>query len=293
MPANKMQVESKIEIVPATNAEQFEQGRRLFREYADGLDVDLCFQSFDEELANVETIYSQPGGALLLAFCDKRIAGCVGVRKLETNVCEMKRLYVKPEYQGCGIGKNLIATIIERARKLEYERMRLDTLPMMERAQKLYAAFGFKKIPAYRYNPDPNTVFMELDLTEMKPEEKRRIIEKYITAYNNFETDEMLSLFARDCTFENYSGEELTTSAKGASELRAMMEEGKNIFAARKQIITELTFQGEIVIAEIDFRGKLKIDLPNGLKASDDLKLKGRSAFEFENGLIKSLKDYG
>lgn len=163
-----MQIESKTEVVTATNAEQFEQGRRLFREYAEWLDVDLCFQSFDEELANVETIYSQPDGALLLAYYDKQIAGCVGVRKLETDVCEMKRLYVKPEFQGFGIGKNLIVAITERARKLEYERMRLDTLPMMERAQKLYAAFGFKKIPAYRYNPDPNTVFMELDLASAK-----------------------------------------------------------------------------------------------------------------------------
>lgn len=159
-----MQVESKTEIVAATNAEQFEQARRLFREYADSLDVDLCFQHFDEELANLKTIYSPLDGFLLLAFYEKEIAGCVGVRKLEANVCEMKRLFVKPQFQGFGIGKNLVAAIIEKARELDYERMRLDTLPVMQKAQKLYASLGFKQITAYRFNPDPNTVFMELDL---------------------------------------------------------------------------------------------------------------------------------
>lgn len=202
-----MRVESKMEIVTATSAEQFEQARRLVKEYADSLNVDLCFQNFDEELINLETIYSPPGGSLLLAFYDKQIAGCVAVRKLEADACEMKRLFVKSVFQGFGIGKNLVIAVIEKARQLGYERMRLDTLPSMAKAQKLYSSFGFKKIPAYRYNPDPQTVFMELNLT-------------------------------------------------------------KN--AGRK----------------------LKIDLPNGLKAGDHLKLEGRSGFEFENNLIKSLKDF-
>ena len=160
-----MHAESKTEIIAARNAEQFEQAGLLFREYAEWLNVDLCFQNFNEELTNLETIYSAPDGSLLLAFYDKQIAGCVAVRKLETYVCEMKRLYVKPQFQGCGIGKDLIAAIIGEARKLGYERMRLDTLPVMRRAQKLYQSFGFEKIQAYRYNPDPNTVFMELNLS--------------------------------------------------------------------------------------------------------------------------------
>lgn len=159
-----MDAESKIEIVTAANAEQFEQARNLFQEYADGLGVDLCFQNFGEELANIETIYAPPGGSLLLAFCDKQIAGCVAVRRLETGVCEMKRLFVKQRYRGLQVGKILIAEIVERARELGYERMRLDTLPSMTKAQKLYSSFGFVKIPAYRYNPDPNTAFMQLDL---------------------------------------------------------------------------------------------------------------------------------
>ena len=159
---------SKIQIVQAKNAEQFEQARGLFREYAEWLGVDLSFQKFDEELANVETIYASPDGALLLAYYDKGVAGCVGVRKLAAKVCEMKRLFVKTDFQNCGIGKDLIAAIIERARRLDYERMRLDTLPMMGRAQKLYASFNFKKISAYRYNPDPQTVYMELNLSNVE-----------------------------------------------------------------------------------------------------------------------------
>lgn len=161
-----MQTGAKTQIVTATNAEQFEQAGFLFRQYAEWLGVDLSFQNFDEELANLETIYFPPEGSLLLAFYDGRIAGCVAVRKLEACAGEMKRLYVKPEFQGLGIGKNLIAEIVETARKLGYERMRLDTLPTMGQAQKLYSSFGFEKIAAYRFNPDPNTVFMELDLTQ-------------------------------------------------------------------------------------------------------------------------------
>lgn len=161
-----MRIEAKNENVIAMNAKQFEQARLLFREYAQWLGVDLSFQNFEVELANIETIYSPPAGALLLAFYDEQSAGCVAVRKLEDAVCEMKRLFVKLEFQGFGIGKNLVAAIVEKARKLDYERMRLDTLPVMTRAQKMYASFGFERIPAYRYNPDPNTVFMELDLTK-------------------------------------------------------------------------------------------------------------------------------
>ena len=142
----------------------FEQARLLFREYAEWLGVDLCFQNFEEELTNLETIYSPPEGSILLAFCNKQIAGCVAVRKLESDVCEMKRLFVKPDFQNLKIGRNLVAAIIERARELGYGQMRLDSLPVMEKAQKLYLSFGFKEISAYRYNPDPKTTFMELDL---------------------------------------------------------------------------------------------------------------------------------
>ncbi|MDQ4122851.1 MAG: nuclear transport factor 2 family protein [Acidobacteriota bacterium] len=126
----------------------------------------------------------------------------------------------------------------------------------------------------------------------MNQEKQKQVIEKYVEAYNNFDTETMLSLFDSECSFENYSGDELTSSAKGLAELRAMMEQGKNVFVSRRQIISALSFQNGTAIAEIDYQGKLKIDLPNGLKAGDDLKLKGRSEFEFQDGLIKSLKDF-
>lgn len=161
-----MLVESKTKIVTAMSREQFEQARLLFTEYAANLNVDLCFQNFDEELINLETIYSAPDGLLLLAFYDEQIAGCVAVRKLAAGVYEMKRLFVKAELQNFGIGKTLVAAIVEKARELHYQRMRLDTLPAMAKAQKMYASFGFEKIAAYRYNPDPNTVFMELSLND-------------------------------------------------------------------------------------------------------------------------------
>lgn len=159
-----MRAESKIEIVTANGDAPFDKARLLFREYAERLGVDLCFQNFEQELIDLETIYSLPGGALLLAFCDREIAGCVAVRRFEAEICEMKRLYVKPQFQNCGIGGQLAAAIIEKGRELGYKRMRLDTLPSMNAAQKLYSSLGFKKIAAYRYNPDPQTVFMELDL---------------------------------------------------------------------------------------------------------------------------------
>ena len=157
-------METKLEIVTATSGEMFEQARLLFREYAEWLGVDLCFQNFEGELTNLETVYHPPDGSLLLAFYGEQIAGCVAVRKLEADVCEMKRLFVKPDFQNLKIGKKLIYAVIKRARDLEYKRMRLDTLPLMEKAQNLYRSVGFKEIEAYRYNPDPKTTFMELNL---------------------------------------------------------------------------------------------------------------------------------
>lgn len=154
---------AKIAIVTATSGDDFKAARSLFQEYADGLGVDLCFQNFADELANNEKIYSSPTGALLLAICDQQIAGCVAVRRLKTNICEMKRLYVKPGFQNLKIGRMLAIKIIEKSRELGYERMRLDTLPQMARAQNLYRSLGFREISAYRYNPDEDTVFMELD----------------------------------------------------------------------------------------------------------------------------------
>jgi carbonic anhydrase len=134
--------------------------RTLFREYGDSLGVDLAFQGFDDEVAAL------PGGydALLVARVDGEPVGCVGVRPLDPNVCEMKRLYVRPAGRGGGVGRALALAAIGRARALGYARMRLDTLPAMGAAQELYRSLGFVEIAAYRHNPIEGSRFLELEL---------------------------------------------------------------------------------------------------------------------------------
>lgn len=153
-----------LEIIQATTAAETQQARTLFAEYAASLGIDLTFQNFAEELQNLPGEYAAPYGTLLLAFHDAQIAGCVALRPLEADICEMKRLYVKPEFRRYGIGSALTTAVIERARELKYTRMRLDTLPSMQRAQQLYCALGFVEIPPYRFNPIAGTVFLEWHL---------------------------------------------------------------------------------------------------------------------------------
>lgn len=128
--------------------------RTLFREYAGSLGVDLSFQGFEEEVAAL------PEGYDVLLVAGE--AGCVGVRRFEDGVCEMKRLYVRPSARGTGLGRTLAEAAIEHARTLGYRAMRLDTMPMMASAQALYESLGFVEIPPYRHNPVAGTRFMEL-----------------------------------------------------------------------------------------------------------------------------------
>ena len=154
-----------IEILHAETTEQIDQARSLFREYEAWLGVDLCFQGFEEELKNLPGRYAKPGGRLFLAFVDEKPAGCIALRKLEEEVCEMKRLYVRDEFRGLGLGKTLIEKLIAEARRAGYKKMRLDTLPgQMARAVALYESHGFREIPAYYHNPYGETLFMENDL---------------------------------------------------------------------------------------------------------------------------------
>lgn len=136
----------------------------LFRDYALSLEVSLSFQNFERELEELPGVYSEPEGVLLLAMTAQRPAGCAALRKLEAGVCEMKRLYVRPEYRGTGLGRLLALEIIKAARAKNYDFMRLDTLKKMKRAVALYADLGFREIDAYCYNPLDDPIFMELDL---------------------------------------------------------------------------------------------------------------------------------
>ncbi len=156
---------NEIKIFPATTPEQIETIRLLFIEYQQWLNFSLCFQGFDEELATLPGKYAPPNGRLYLAEYDDTIAGCIALRPMEENcVCEMKRLFVRENFRGKGIGKILTEQIISDAKKIGYGVMRLDTLQRMETARGLYAKLGFTVIPAYYNNPLDEVVYMELKL---------------------------------------------------------------------------------------------------------------------------------
>jgi GNAT superfamily N-acetyltransferase len=138
--------------------------RELLREYAAALAFPLDFQGFDRELAELPGAYAPPEGALLVARADGAAAGCVALRPLDETTCELKRLYVRPAHRGRGIGRLLVASILEEARRRGYRMMRLDTVPGMESAQALYEQLGFREIAPYTDNPVEGTRFLELEL---------------------------------------------------------------------------------------------------------------------------------
>ena len=155
-----------IELLQAETADQLREARLLFEEYAASLGFDLGFQDFEAELSGLPGAYAPPRGRLLLAFHEGRPAGCVALRETEEGVCEMKRLYVRPDFQGLRLGRTLAEAVIVEAREIGYSRMRLDTVPSMDRARGLYRALGFREIPPYRFNPIPGTAFLELRLAD-------------------------------------------------------------------------------------------------------------------------------
>ncbi len=153
-----------VRIVEAYEGPLLQQLMGLLEEYAGSLDVDLSFQGFDAEMAGMPGEYAPPEGCLLLAQEGEAAVGCVAMRPFEERICEMKRMYIRPEGRGRGLGRILSEAIIERARRAGYARMRLDTLPGMKAARALYGSLGFRPIAPYRYNPVAGTSFLELDL---------------------------------------------------------------------------------------------------------------------------------
>ncbi len=154
-----------LEIIQAETAEQIDAARLLFREYESWLDLDLCFQGFEQELAGLPGKYSKPDGRLLLAYSDEQLAGCIALRKIDKTVCEMKRLFVRDDFRGQKIGIQLIERLIADAREIGYEKMRLDTYPAkMGKAVGLYETHGFRQIEPYYANPHNGVLFLELIL---------------------------------------------------------------------------------------------------------------------------------
>jgi GNAT superfamily N-acetyltransferase len=153
-----------VSIVRVESDQHLNAIRMLFLEYAESLDFDLDFQDFKDELIRLPGEYASPEGCLMIAFWQGEPAGCVGLRKLEKDICEMKRLYVRSRYRALGVGKVLAESIIREATVRAYKRMRLDTVPSMKAARRLYVSMGFKEIEPYCYNPIRGATFWEKKL---------------------------------------------------------------------------------------------------------------------------------
>jgi putative acetyltransferase len=152
-------------VMQAESGSQIAQARELFLEYAGSLNFSLCFQSFDKELEGLPGDYAPPEGRLLLAQYDGALAGCVALHKLEPQICEMKRLYVRPQFRGKGLGRILAEAVIAQAREIGYTTIRLDTVePVMKNAVAMYRILGFQEIAPYRSNPIEGALYMELHL---------------------------------------------------------------------------------------------------------------------------------
>ena len=159
-------MEAAVRVVAVNKADDVlvDAARTLFREYAASLGVDLAFQNFEDEMARFPRGYLPPDGALCVVRARDSVVGCVAVRRLEPTLCEMKRLYVRPDARGRGLGRRLAEAALEAARQLGYRRMRLDTLPSMGAARELYAVLGFREIAPYYHNPIEGASYMELEL---------------------------------------------------------------------------------------------------------------------------------
>jgi putative acetyltransferase len=167
MPGSTLVV-AAYELVEAHSVAQFDAARGLIEEYAaligTQFGVDLCFQNLDAELSHLSEMYGAPSGCLLLASRDGEWLGCCALRRLEAQVCEMKRLYIRTGTRGANLGRRLAQQLVDKARLLGYRRMVLDTLDGMSAAQTLYRSMGFREIEPYYFNPTAGVRFLELSL---------------------------------------------------------------------------------------------------------------------------------
>ena len=158
----------RIELRRPTTEDDLARAAAVFREYAASLDVDLCFQNFEDEIASLPGDYAPPAGELLLAYVDGELAGCGALRRFadadDANACEMKRLYVRPAYRRFGLGRLLAQALLDEARRAGYSAMLLDTLDDMEAARELYASLGFVEIAPYYFNPIPGAHYLKAEL---------------------------------------------------------------------------------------------------------------------------------
>jgi ribosomal protein S18 acetylase RimI-like enzyme len=154
-----------LTISQAQSPFQIEHARELFLEYANSLGFSLCFQNFDKELAGLPGDYAPPEGRLLLAEYDHQLAGCVALHRFDSASCEMKRLYIRPNFRGLGLGRTLTERIVAEAASIGFQSIRLDTVAgVMDDAIALYRRLGFREIKPYRQNPIAGALYMELEL---------------------------------------------------------------------------------------------------------------------------------
>ncbi len=159
-----------VAIITPQQPAELDAVRKIFREYAASLNIDLCFQGFEQELAQLPGDYATPRGALLLALVEGQVAGCCALRPLDSsdypNACEMKRLYVRPAFRGLGLGRRLAETILDAALLYAYDHVLLDTLDEMETARTLYRDLGFEEVPPYYHNPIAGAHYLKATLND-------------------------------------------------------------------------------------------------------------------------------
>lgn len=159
-------MKTQIEIKIAQTATDFLAAKELILEYVAWLGIDLSFQNFDKEMAGLPEMYNAKDGGLFIAYINDQAAGIAGIRRFSERDCEVKRMYVKPNSRGLGLGQLLLKQCLDTARKLKYDSVKLDTADFMKSAIKLYTDHGFVEISAYRHNPHESAKYFELDLAK-------------------------------------------------------------------------------------------------------------------------------